>query len=269
MTKRRKAVLILITTLILMGGGILYVLLNPGAWSRYLVEYTNENLLEPNDWSLSLVEIGGKLTSDITLNSVYLRSGDGSVVIFCEDALMNLNLSKILSGSWGIDALAFENAIVTVRSNDEESIKNLTFVGDLVENYFSISTLRMSSATLNVIDQSHEPFQEALYTVDLAGAVTSVDEALQLELWDLHISELSSGEKVRLETGTVSIGPTFVEGEGLNIHWGDDRFVLSGKMDISPKKQIEAELLINNLQTSRFERTDWTNFLLRIVLILK
>ncbi len=253
MTKRRKAILILVTTLILLGGGILYLLLSPGAWSRYLVEYTNENLLEPNDWSLSLVEIGGKLTSDITLNSVYLRSGDGSVVIFCEDAMLNLNLSKILSGSWGIDELAFENAIVTVRSSDEESIINLTFVGDLVENYFSISTLRMSSATLNVIDQSQEPFQEALYTVDLAGAVTSVDEALQLELWDLHISELSSGEKVRLETGKVSVGPTFVEGEGLNIHWGDDRFVLSGKMDISPKKQIEAELLINNLHTSRLE----------------
>jgi hypothetical protein len=98
MSKRKKALLILTITLILLGGGLSYIIMSPGTWSEYLIEYINENLLESNDWSLSLVEIDGKLTSDVTLRSVYLRSGDGSVVIFCENVLLNLDLSRILSG---------------------------------------------------------------------------------------------------------------------------------------------------------------------------
>ena len=252
MTKRKKAVLILTITLILLGGGISYILMSPGAWSKYIIEYINENLLEPNDWSLSLVEINGKLTSDVTLSSVYLRSGDGSVVIFCENVLLNLNLSRILSGSWGIDEMAFDNALVTVRSNEEDSIENLSFVIDLIENNFSVSTIRMSSATLRLIDESQEPSIETLYTVDWAGEITSGDEALQFEPWDLHI-ESSDREKIRLESGTIHVSPTFVEGQELDIYWGDDRFVLSGKMNFLPRKQIEGEVLIDNLLGSRLK----------------
>ena len=145
MSKRKKALLILTITLILLGGGLSYIIMSPGTWSEYLIEYINENLLESNDWSLSLVEIDGKLTSDVTLRSVYLRSGDGSVVIFCENVLLNLDLSRILSGKWGIDELAFDNAIVTVRNNKENSIENLSFITDFLENDFSVSTLRMLS----------------------------------------------------------------------------------------------------------------------------
>ena len=253
MTKRKKAVLILTITLILLGGGISYILMSPGAWSKYILEYINENLLEPNDWSLSLVEINGKLTSDVTLSSVYLKSGDGSVVIFCENVLLNLDLSRILSGNWGIDELAFDNAIVTIRNNEDNSIENLSFVSDLMENDFSVSTLRMSSATLRMIDESQEPPIETLYTVDLAGEIISGDEALQFEPWDLHITEFSGLEKVRLESGIINVGPTFVEGKDLDIYWGDDRFVLSGKMNLLPKKQIQGKLLINNLLSSRLK----------------
>ena len=253
MSKRKKALLILTITLILLGGGLSYIIMSPGTWSEYLIEYINENLLESNDWSLSLVEIDGKLTSDVTLRSVYLRSGDGSVVIFCENVLLNLDLSRILSGKWGIDELAFDNAIVTVRNNKENSIENLSFITDLLENDFSVSTLRMSSATLHLIDESQEPTIETLYTVDLAGEIISGDEALQFEPWDLHITEYSGREKIRLESGIINIGPTFVEGEELYIYWGDDRFVLSGKIDLKPQKQIQGELLVDNLLSARLQ----------------
>ncbi len=253
MTKRKKAVLILTITLILLGGGISYILMSPGAWSKYIIEYINENLLEPNDWSLSLVEINGKLTSDVTLSSVYLKSGDGSVVIFCENVLLNLDLSSILSGNWGIDELAFDNAIVTIRNNEDNSIENLSFVSDLMENDFSVSTLRMSSATLRMIDESQEPPIETLYTVDLAGEIISGDEALQFEPWDLHITESSGLEKVRLESGIINVGPTFVEGKDLDIYWGYDRFAFSGRIDFLPRKQIQGNLLVDNLLSSRLK----------------
>ena len=253
MTKRKKAVLILTITLILLGGGISYILMSPGAWSKYILEYINENLLEPNDWSLSLVEINGKLTSDVTLSSVYLKSGDGSVVIFCENVLLNLDLSRILSGNWGIDELAFDNAIVTIRNNEDNSIENLSFVSDLMENDFSVSTLRMSSATLRMIDESQEPPIETLYTVDLAGEIISGDEALQFEPWDLHITESSGLEKVRLESGIINVGPTFVEGKDLDIYWGYDRFAFSGRIDFLPRKQIQGNLLVDNLLSSRLK----------------
>lgn len=260
MTKRRKAVLILLVTLILLGGGILYLFLTPAAWADYLVSYINENLLIPNEWFLSLVEIEGQLTSDVDLKSVYFRSRDGSIVVFCEDVMLNLNLSRILAGRWGIDELAFDNAIITFRSGEEESLDNFGFVGELIDNDFSVSTLRMSSATLNIIDQSKDKFQDVLYTIDLAGKIRSGDETLQFEPWDLHVTDLSSGEKIRLEAGVVSMGPTFIKGEELDIHRGEDRIVLSGRLDLFPRKQIEAEIFINDLPSSTFEAYWLDNF---------
>ena len=37
------------------------------------------------------------------------------------------------------------------------------------------------------------------------------------------------------------------------IYWGDDRFVLSGKIDLLPQKQIQGELLVDNLLSARLQ----------------
>jgi len=175
MKKRIKAVIILVTFLLLVAGSVLYFVLRPENWSNEFVKYVNENILQDHGWELSLGNVSGTITSELHLNNIYLKKDDGSVVLYSENSLINLNLIQILSGRWVIDEFSLHNAIVTVKSSqNSDGDFDLNFISLLTDHNFSINWIKVVNTSVII----HDNQNEHLYILNLSGHIESQDQEI-------------------------------------------------------------------------------------------
>lgn len=175
MSKRLKAVIILSVTLAVVIGAVLFVLLKPARWSQEIVAYLNENVLKDNGWSISIESLDGRFTSDVYLRNLYLRKEDGSTVVFSEEAKVNLDFSRILTGDWALSHLSLGDGFITVRTaGDEAARTDFGFVDNLTSHGFQIRELDLSNTSLIVQSKTGEN----LYSFDFHGEIASRGRAL-------------------------------------------------------------------------------------------
>ena len=117
MRRRTKALLILTLVLALLGGSVLYIIIIPGKWTSEIVQYVNESLLFRNGWELSVSDLDGQLSSDLNLKNIYLKKKDGSIILFCERSVLNLDFTQIISGNWALSNLLMDNLLVTLNQS--------------------------------------------------------------------------------------------------------------------------------------------------------
>ena len=150
MRRRTKALLILTLILALLGGSILYVVIVPGKWSSEIVQYVNESLLLRNGWELSISDLDGQLSSNLRLNNIYLKKKDGSIVLFCERSVLNLDFTQIFSGNWALSNLLMDNLLITLNKEGKDNDFSMDFIEELAQ-----SSLRIKSFSINLANSKN------------------------------------------------------------------------------------------------------------------
>ncbi|MFQ6616119.1 MAG: hypothetical protein ACE5HZ_05040, partial [Fidelibacterota bacterium] len=235
MSRKRKAAVILFVALTLVIGAFLFVLIRPARWSQEIVTYLNQNVLNDNGWSIAIESLDGRFTSDVYLKNLYLRKEDGSAVVFSQEARVNLDFSRILTGDWAITSLLLEDGFITVRTGGEGAGTDLGFVDKFTSHGFGIRELSLTNTSLIIQTGSGED----LYSFDFNGEVVSRGRSLAFVPERIRFQDVGSRRSFRISDGEIALTRHTVSATGLKGDVNEIPFELEGSVTLStPMKWV-------------------------------
>lgn len=257
MSRKLKGVIILAVILVLMVGSILFILLRPSKWSREIAAYLNDNVLRENGWVMSVESMDGQFTSDVLLKNLYLRKIDGSMTIFSESSLLNLDFSEILAGNWAISELACENALITMKQGRGQGLQEITFIEDLIRRGFGIRNLHITKTSVIVQDGA----RERLYAVDLNGRISSERGLLAVSPENFEIIDLQTRTNATVTGGKVEVTSSGIHARMLQGTVAEIPYTLSGEVILSPEQRIDGEVAVLGITPGNYLASSLQRFL--------
>lgn len=251
-SRKYKAALILSLVVILLVGGMLYVLLKPGRWTGEIVAYLNDSVLEENGWRISIEKIEGQLTSDIDVHNLYLRKTDGSAVFYTDRAEINFNFSQILSGKWAVSKVRSENALVTIDKTSPQAIGEVSFVTDLSRNDFNIQELHLGRSALIV----REGENETLYSFRFKGSIDTRDGGLIVTSSEFRFGDLEGKNILQLTGGEFSLSAVDLAAREVTGTLNQVLFDLNSDIGFYPDTKIQLDATVRNIIADRYVTPD-------------
>ena len=251
-SRKYKAVLILSLVVILLVGGTLYVLLEPGRWTGEIVAYLNDGILEENGWRISIEKIEGQLTSDIDVHNLYLRKTDGSAVFYTDHARINFDLSQILSGKWAVSEARSDNALVTIERTSQKEMGELSFVTDLSRNGLSIRELSIGRSALIV----RKGEDETLHSFSFEGSVGTRAGGLTIALSEFRFGDLKGENNLRLVDGEFALSAANLVATEVTGTFNQTRFDFSSHIGFYPDTEILLDATVRNVIAGRYMSPD-------------
>ena len=197
MRRRTKALLILTLVLALLGGSILYVIIIQGKWTGEIVQYVNESLLLRNGWELSVSDLDGQLSSDLNLKNIYLKKKDGSIILFCERSVLNLDFTQIISGNWALSNLLMDNLLVTLNQEGDEYDFSVDFIKELAQSSLRVKSFSINQSSIRI----QKELIDKLYSFDAFGKIKSNNETLDVIFSSGKFHDFQSGLDLQINRG--------------------------------------------------------------------
>lgn len=249
MKRKRKAFIILTLVVVLLAGSVVYIILAPGRWTKEIVDYVNKSLMVDSGWSLSVGNLEGQLTSDITLENLHLRNRDASIVFFCETSELNLDFTQIVSGNWALSSLALDNVLVTLKDVGHDSEFNMGFVEELAQHGLRVQALSINRSSLLV----KEGLTEKLYSFELSGNLEPQAESLSFHFDNAQFRDFQTGTELDLQGGEMKVGASLASASDLSGLLNGYRIDLDGRVELDPETHLSASLVAREVDLLEFE----------------
>ena len=249
MRRRTKALLILTLVLALLGGSILYVIIIPGKWTGEIVQYVNESLLLRNGWELSVSDLDGQLSSDLNLKNIYLKKKDGSIILFCERSVLNLDFTQIISGNWALSNLLMDNLLVTLNQEGDEYDFSVDFIKELAQSSLRVKSFSINQSSIRI----QKELIDKLYSFDAFGKIKSNNETLDVIFSSGKFHDFQSGLDLQINRGKLIFDGYNASAEQFIGILNGYHVRIDGTGELKDNKNLSLDIAINQVLLEDFE----------------
>ena len=249
MRRRTKALLILTLVLALLGGSVLYVIIIPGKWTSEIVQYVNESLLFRNGWELSVSDLDGQLSSDLNLNNIYLKKKDGSIILFCERSVLNLDFTQIISGNWALSNLLMDNLLVTLNQEGDEYDFSVDFIKELAQSSLRVKSFSINQSSIRI----QKELIDKLYSFDAFGKIKSNNETLDVIFSSSKFHDFQSGLDLQINRGKLIFDGYNASAEEIIGTLNGYHVRIDGTGELKDNKNLSLDIAINQVLLEDFQ----------------